>query len=271
MINETGFFGLGDLGYPMAINLLERGHALAVWNRTASKAEPLKLKGARLASKAVDAIPAGRIIVSVLWDGDAVESLVSNEGFLEKLGPGGIHISMCTGTPESAARLAATHAAHGVFYVEATVFGRPEAARARRLWMPLSGPAEAKDRIRPLLTDMGAQGIFDFGEKPGAANAAKLAGNFLGASAVRSMVEAFAMAEAHGVDTHALLHMLTTTLLSAPIYQSYGKTIVDKTRPRESPIAFKDVSIFEQVAHAHHIPTPVADAVLAVLRQENGH
>jgi len=76
---------------------------------------------------------------------------------------------------------------------------------------------------------MGAQGIFDFGEEVGAALLVKLVGNFLISSAVRSLSEGLLMAEKNGVDPKAVADMLTHTLFTAPIYQSYGKMIAEKT------------------------------------------
>ncbi|WP_258167965.1 NAD(P)-binding domain-containing protein [Paenibacillus sp. AR247] len=91
MMNETiGFIGLGSLGMPLANNLLDAGYPLVVHNRTASKAEPLIAQGARLASRPDEAVAAGGIVVTILWDDASVESIVMSDGFLEKLGKGGI-------------------------------------------------------------------------------------------------------------------------------------------------------------------------------------
>ena len=107
--------------------------------------------------------------MTVLWDAAAVESVVKSDGFLDRLDPGGIHVCVSTGS----------HAQHGSTYVEAPVFGRPDAAIAKKLWILLAGPQMARDRVRPLITSMGAQGILDFGEDVGAATVVKLVGNFL--------------------------------------------------------------------------------------------
>ena len=73
----------------------------------------------------------GGIVVTIVWDDAALESIVMSDGFLERLGPGGIHLSMSTVLPETSKKLAALHAQHGSAYVEAPIFGRPEAAVAR--------------------------------------------------------------------------------------------------------------------------------------------
>jgi 3-hydroxyisobutyrate dehydrogenase-like beta-hydroxyacid dehydrogenase len=265
-MSEVGFIGLGLLGFPMAKNLLDSGHALRVYNRTASKAEPLVAGGAKLAAKPSDVAVPGGVVVSVVWDDAALESIASSEGFLETLGKGGVHISMSTVSPECAKRVAKMHEARGCHYLEAPVFGRPEAAVARQLTIPMSGEKTVKDRAKPVLEGMGAQQIFDFGEAPGAAVAVKIAGNFLIISATRSMQESFSMAEKNGVDLKTLVHMLTTTLFPSPIYRSYGARLADKQPAMQSPIPLKDVGLFKQTAAAVGSPSPLVDRLLEMLK-----
>jgi 3-hydroxyisobutyrate dehydrogenase-like beta-hydroxyacid dehydrogenase len=271
MRETIGFIGLGNLGLPIATNLLNAGYALRVYNRTASKAESLVAQGAQQVSRPVEAVTSGGIVVSLVWDGAALESIVMSDRFLEQLGPGGIHIAMSTMLPETAKKLAALHAQHDCAYVEAPIFGRPEAAVAHQLWIPFAGPQQAKERVRPLLTAMGAQGIFDFGEEVGAANIVKLVGNFLISSAGYSMKEAISMAQKNGVDPQAVVDMLTSTLLSAPIYKSYGKRIAENSAPfSQTAIPLKDVGFFKKTAQQVDSPTPVANLVSDLLRSDSG-
>ena len=263
MVKPIGFLGLGQLGRPIAANLIEAGHRLVVWNRTAAKAEELVAKGAELAPRAADAARPGGIVVSLLWDDASVESVVACEGFLTRLGPGGVHLSMSTISPEGSKRLAAIHAKHGSSFVEAPVFGRPDAAAARKLWIPYAGPREARDRIRPLLEAMGAQGTFDFGEEIGAATMVKLVGNFLIFAATSALNEGLSLVEKSGLDPKAVVEMLTTTLFAAPIYQSYGRAIAEGTATiASSPIPAKDLGLFIKAAQAPASPTAIANLLL---------
>jgi 3-hydroxyisobutyrate dehydrogenase-like beta-hydroxyacid dehydrogenase len=271
MRETIGFIGLGQLGLPIATNLVDAGHTVSVYNRTASKAASLVARGVHLAARPVDAVTSGGIVATVLWDDAALESVVTSDGFLERLGPGGIHVSMSTVLPETARRLAALHTQHGCAYLEAPVFGRPEAAVARKLWIPVAGAQSAKDRVRPLLEAMGAQGIFDFGETVGAATVVKLVGNFLIISAARSMIEGLSMADKNGVDPKAVADMLTTTLFSAPIYQSYGKMIAEKTVPvMQSGIPLKDLGLFKRTAERVEVPTPISSRLYDLLNGTGG-
>lgn len=266
MDQHIGFIGLGNLGFPVANNLLDGGYTLTVYNRTREKAIPLEAKGARIAASPVDVLRSGGVVVSLLWDADAVESIVSSPGFFDKLGPGGIHIAMCTGAPESARRLARLHEEHGCVYVEAPIFGRPEAAVARKLWIVFTCPAAVRERVRPILMAMGTQDVFDFGEATGAATIVKLAGNFLIISAARSLAEALNMTGKAGVDVAAAVDMLTTTLFPAPIYQSYGKMLVEgKAAMAQSAIPAKDIGLFQDVARDTQCPAPIAQMLQTLL------
>ncbi len=267
MSETIGFIGLGHLGFPVATNLLNAGYSLLVYNRTASKAEALVAQGAQLVTRPVDVVTTGGIVVTIVWDDAALESIVMSPDFLEQLGPGGVHVSMSTVSPEMAKKLAAMHAQHGSVYIAAPIFGRPEAAVARQLWIPFSGPQEARDRVRPLLKAMGGQGIFDFGADVGAATLVKLIGNFLIGSAGYSMREALLMAEKNGVDPRAVVDMLTQTLFPAPIYQSYGKRIAEGTIPfSQNAIPLKDTGLFKKAAQQVESPTPIASLLYDLLR-----
>jgi 3-hydroxyisobutyrate dehydrogenase-like beta-hydroxyacid dehydrogenase len=265
MSEPIGFIGLGHLGLPIATNLVDAGHAIRVYNRTASKADPLVARGVPLASRPADAVTPGGVVVTLVWDDAALEGIVTSDGLLDRLGPGGVHISMSTVSPATARRLAALHASHGIGYVEAPIFGRPEAAAARKLLIPIAGAAAAKARVRPILEAMGAHQIFDFGEAVGAATTVKLAGNFLIVSATRSLVEALAMADKSGVDAKAVVEMLTTTLFAAPIYQSYGKMIADKAPVTISGIPLKDIGLFRRTADEVASVTPLANRLHEML------
>src|SRR5207249_7163258 len=79
MSETIGFIGLGHLGLPMATNLLHAGYPLRVYNRTPSKAESLVAQGAQQASRPVDSVTTGGIVVTLVWDGAALESVVMRD------------------------------------------------------------------------------------------------------------------------------------------------------------------------------------------------
>jgi 3-hydroxyisobutyrate dehydrogenase-like beta-hydroxyacid dehydrogenase len=254
-----GMIGLGKMGLPMAENLLSAAFSLRVYNRSPEKAAPLVAKGAVLAKSPADAAAAGGIVISMLADDRALLDLAAEE-FCQSLG-NGLHLSMSTVSPVTSKTLSERHARHGGTLVAAPVFGRPEAAAAKKLWVCTSGPAAAKARAKPVFDALG-QGVFDFGEEIGAANVVKLAGNFLLTAAIEAMAEASAMAEKNGVPRAALLNMLTSTLFNCPIYNLYGKGIINSEfeKPKFAvPLILKDMLLVQQTAAAARAPMPIVN------------
>jgi 3-hydroxyisobutyrate dehydrogenase-like beta-hydroxyacid dehydrogenase len=258
MPEALGFIGLGNMGVPIAANLLQAGYTLRVYNRTSSKAAPVVAKGAALATSPADVAPTGGIVLTMLADDRAVEEVSLPSGsFVERLGPGGIHVSLSTISPATARRLAEHHAKYKVNYVASPVFGRPEAAAAARLWVCVSGASEARKRVQPLLAVIG-QGIFDFGEDAGAANVVKLCGNFLVASSIEALAELLTLAEKNGVSKKAVAELIGKL---SPLHQGYANQIAER---RFEPAGFrlalglKDINLVLQTAAASAMPMPLA-------------
>ncbi|HEV2386329.1 MAG TPA: NAD(P)-dependent oxidoreductase [Candidatus Acidoferrales bacterium] len=268
MSRTVGFVGLGNMGLAMASRLAERGWRLRVYNRSGDKAAPLVAAGATRVDRPEDAAEPGGIVISMLADDGAVESIFGGQSKLvARLGPGGIHLSMSTIHPETSRRLASEHGRAEVTYVAAPVFGRPQAARAGELWIAVSGPEMARERVAPLLAAMG-RGSFDFGSDPGAANVVKLCGNFLIAAAVEALGEAAALAAKSGVDPGAVIDMLGKTLFACTIYQGYGRMIAaGQFQPAGFRLALgqKDVALALDAAQRAGVPMP-----LGVLLRDRG-
>jgi 3-hydroxyisobutyrate dehydrogenase-like beta-hydroxyacid dehydrogenase len=268
-----GVVGLGAMGSGIARSLLRAGFRVRVYNRTASAADPLVAEGAERAGSPAEAVEPGGCVVTMVANDAALEAVVAGPGgFLERLGSGA-HVSMSTISVELARSLAARHEAAGSDWIAAPVFGRPEAAAAAKLWVLQSGTASAKARVRPVLEAVG-QGIFDIGEAPDGATAGKIAGNFLIASAMEAMSEAFALLEKRGVDARIFHDMMSRTLFAAPIYQNYGRFMLDRAFSPPGfklPLGAKDVGLALAAGAESHVPLPLAsllrDRFLASMAQ----
>jgi len=262
--DPVAFLGLGKLGTPIAHNLMTAGVQLTVWNRTPSKAEPLVRAGAKLARAPSEAITRGGVVVTILWDDASLEEMVRSPGFLEALGPGGVHVSMTTVTPSAARNVASLHAEHGSVYVEAPIFGIPAQAIARKLTFCTAGPSSAKERVRPLLEAMGAERIVDFGEEIGAGTATKLVGNFLIISGFVALQEAFDVLRESGIDPKPTLEMLTTTLVATPGNQRYAGALLSG-QVTTSAIPAKDIGLFRRFAEAAQAQAPLSERMQQIL------
>lgn len=258
-METVAFFGLGEMGQGMALCLLESGYRLRVYNRTPNKTVSVAEKGAEVFENPIAAAQTAGVLVTMLSDDNAVMEVVNDE-VLQAMSGDSIHLSMSTISPAAAQMLDQHHREHGVKYLACPVFGRPDAARAGNLWLCLAGEEASKEKVTPLLDVMG-QGVYDFGNDPAAANVVKLAGNFLIASSIEAIAEAFTLVEKSGVDP-ALVHgLLTQTLFACPIYQNYGKMILDKSyKPAGFSLTLgsKDIRLLRDTARNSQVPMPLA-------------
>ncbi|HEY6291498.1 MAG TPA: NAD(P)-dependent oxidoreductase [Terriglobia bacterium] len=259
---KAGFIGLGKMGQPMARNLLNAGHELVVYNRTALRAQDLVPYNPRVAKSIAEAC-AGGLVMTMLSDDHAVaESCFAENGILASLPPSGLHVSLSTISVKLAQHLAENHAQHGQSFVSAPVFGRPQAAECAKLVVVAAGPSEAVERARPLLETIGRV-LFVLGPNAVMANVLKLTGNFLIASMLEALSEAFALAQKSGIQPAQALEILNT-IFQSPVYEGYGRIIVEK---RFEPAGFtmllglKDVRLVLAAADSASVPMPLASLV----------
>jgi len=261
---KVGFIGLGSMGAPMARNILKAGHEVTVYNRTRSRAEALERDGARVADEPAAAASGAEVLVTMLSDDVAVESMLLGEIWaMGTLPQGAVHASMSTISPELSRRLAEAHAAAGHGYVAAPVFGRPEAAEAGKLWILAAGEKEHIAACAPVFDAVG-QGVLELGEDVAAANVVKVAGNFLLASAIEAMGEAFTMVRKHGIDPHRFLEIANGHVFRSPVYQAYGGMIAEG---EYEPAGFKlihglkDTRLVMEAADEVNVPMPLASLI----------
>jgi 3-hydroxyisobutyrate dehydrogenase-like beta-hydroxyacid dehydrogenase len=260
---DVGFIGLGNMGAAMARNLLKAGHNVTVYNRTRAKAEVLAGEGARVATSVANACR-GKVVISMLADDSAVEGVMFGEGGAkDSLSAGAIHISMSTISVALSERLGRMHQERGQIYATAPVFGRPESAAAGKLFIVAAGPANAIEKCQGLFDAMG-QKTFVISEKPADANLVKLSGNFLIAATIESLGEAIALTRKTGINAHRFVEILTGTLFSAPVYNTYGAIIANETyEPAgfKMALGLKDIKLALAAAESLNVPLPIASLV----------
>jgi 3-hydroxyisobutyrate dehydrogenase-like beta-hydroxyacid dehydrogenase len=255
---DLGVIGLGMMGRAMARNLLRAGHRLTVYNRTRSRAEGLQSEGALIAETPAEACR-GAAVITCLADDGAVESIVFGEdGVAGALATGGVHISMSTLSLACVTRLANAHREAGQRFLAAPVFGRPDTAAAARLLIIASGDPEAIARSQPVFDALGQRTIV-VGTEPVAATMVKLVGNFLLISAVESLSEAAALLRKSGVDPQVCLETLINTMFASPVYQNYGRLILQQQYDPGFRLALglKDIGLALAAAEISGAPLPV--------------
>ena len=256
---KVGFIGIGRMGEAMARRLLEAGHDVAVYNRTAEKTQTLAAAGARVAGSIAEAARHGDAVFTMLADDSALEDVVTrSDGLLQSLPRGGIHV--CAGTHGVAAvrSLAAAHARAEQILIAAPMLGRPDAVSAGRAGIVPAGPAESVARCRPLLAAI-AQRVFDAGSDPVGAAAIKVANNFVLGCAIEAMGEGFSLVRKHGVAPQVLYDVMTEGLFGAAAYKIYGKIIVEEaydTVGQMAILGLKDADLALAAGAAVGVPLP---------------
>ncbi|WP_373376619.1 NAD(P)-dependent oxidoreductase [Cupriavidus nantongensis] len=274
---KIAFLGLGTMGLPMAANLLKAGYAVRGWNRSPAPVAKLAALGAQGAATPVEAVTDADVLISMLADDGATRATILDARALSALKRGAIHVNMATISVALAAELAALHQAQGVGYVAAPVLGRVNVAEAGQLNILAAGNSDAIATVQPLLDVIG-QKTWRLGERPEQANAAKLAVNFMIASAIGTMGEAVALAHGHGVDKAGFLELVMSTAFAAPVYKGYGQAIAEE---RFEPAGFKlalglkDVRLALEAAEQANVPLPLAstlrDTHIESLAHGEGH
>jgi 3-hydroxyisobutyrate dehydrogenase-like beta-hydroxyacid dehydrogenase len=223
------------MGHNMAANLLRAGEPLVVWNRSPEPVQALAGQGAKGAASAAEAGKAG-VLFTMLSDDAAARAVLYDDGVLDAMPKGSVHVNMATVSLECAREMARVHAEKGVGYVAAPVLGRVDVAAAGKLNILAGGPADLIDRVQPYFDLMG-QKTWRFGERPEQANAVKLGANLTLALAIEAMGESSALAGAHGIPAAEFLDLLSSTLFAgSPVYKGYGGMIAQQ---RYSPAGFK--------------------------------
>lgn len=256
---KVGFIGLGRMGQGMAGRIVSAGHDLLVSDPTPGQTTALEEAGA-VAVGSPAAASAGRDVVISMLPSDAVLRAVldGDNGLLHSMPASCTHMAMGTHGIPAINGTAKAHQAAGQVFIACPVLGRPDLAAEGLLQLVPGGPADALEKVSPLLDVLGQQ-RFDVGPNPQAATAVKIANNFVLGCAIETMGEAFALVEKLGVEPALFFDVMLQGLFGAPAYRIYGKMIVDEAwqgHGATATIGLKDADLALEAARAADMPLP---------------
>lgn len=206
-MKQIAFIGLGNMGAPMALNLLKAGHALKVFDLSEKALKQAAEAGASVASSARDAVTGADCVITMLPASAHVEKLYLGDDLLAGVRADALVIDCSTIAPESARRVAAAAQARGIAMIDAPVSGGTGGAAAGTLTFIVGGSAESLERARPLLEKMG-KNIFHAGDA-GAGQVAKICNNMLLGVLMAGTAEALALGVANGLDVKVLSDIIS--------------------------------------------------------------
>jgi len=255
------------MGTAMAANLTAAGRRVIAYVRRPDQIGKLAAPGLRPTTDIVDLLDC-EVVINMLPDDAAVREIVFGrkdlglDGLAAGMMPGAIHLSMSTISTATASLVASEHARNGQGYVAAPVFGNPDAARARQLFIVAAGVPADVERCQPIFDILG-QRTFVIGADPGDANLVKLLGNMMSATALEMLAEVVAVVRKRGLDPLPFIDVMTSTLFGGRVHKIYGDKIARQTYTPGFvlPLVLKDVRLALAEAENAGVPMPSVGVV----------
>jgi 3-hydroxyisobutyrate dehydrogenase len=264
---QVGWIGTGRMGAAMCRRLLAQGQAVAVWNRTRSKAEALVAEGATVVDRPADLAGCGLVFVTVAGEGDLEAVVCGPEGLLAAPGAPRLVVDCSTVSVEESERVRTALAERQSTLLVAPVSGNPKVARAGRLTMAVSGPAWAYDEAQPHLDAIGAGSTW-VGEAD-EARLVKLCHNLFLGVVSQALAEVTVLAERAGVRRANFLGYLNRSVMGSVFtgYKTPQLVHLDFEATFTSTLLRKDFDLGLSAARSLEVPMPVAGLVYQLVQR----
>ena len=256
---KIGFIGMGTMGAPMALNLLEAGHEVTVYNRTREKEEVVAEKGAARAATPKEAAENADIVITIVSDTPDVEAVVlGDEGALHGMKEGSVLVDMSTISPSVTREIAEKLAEKGVEMLDAPVSGGSEGAERGTLSIMVGGKEAVVERLRPVLEVMGDTvthvGSVGSGQITKAINQTIIAGTYA------AVAEGLALGLAAGIDIKAAHQAVSGGAAGSWVLTNRADNMIDDHYPLgfRTRLHRKDLGIALETARDLGVPIPVA-------------
>lgn len=206
-MTKIAFIGLGNMGGPMAQNLVKAGHEVTGFDLSDAALKELQSAGGKTASTASEAAQGAEVVVSMLPASQHVENLyLGSEGLFNQLSAGALVLDSSTISAETARKVAAAAAEKQILFMDTPVSGGVGGAKAGTLTFICGGEKAAFDQAQPILQPM-AKNIFHAGDA-GAGQIAKICNNMLLAVLMAGTTESLAMGVKNGLDPAVLSEII---------------------------------------------------------------
>jgi 3-hydroxyisobutyrate dehydrogenase len=255
MAVPVGFIGVGNMGNPMAGNVLKAGFPMTVFDKSAKAMENLLAAGAKGAAGAREVVERSEIVLTCLPASPDVEALYLEAGGLIELArPGMILIDLSSVLPSTPRKLEPRATARGVHFLEAPVSGGTAGARAATLAIMVGGDPQVLERARPVLRAIGPN-IFSVGPV-GAGNTAKAINNMMACVNALAMMEGVVLGVKAGLDPMVIYEVVKASSGASKAIERIPSALI----PRKFDPGFKvhlmnkDLETFNTIAKELHVP-----------------
>ncbi len=267
MPQRIGFAGLGLMGSRMAANLLKKGFALTVWNRTAGRCAGLEREGASVARTPRELAEKADVVVACVADPPAVERVVfAEDGLLAGVRPGFRYLECSTVGPETTRRVQEALRARGADALEAPVTGSKNGARDGTLLFMTGGEPAVHQELLPVMMAMGSKAIHC--GAMGQGSTVKLIGNSVISFMLEALCEGVVLGRRAGVELRTILDVIQASGYASPYYAFKGEAIARRDFEEHFALELlvKDQTLMLEQAAALKVPMPGLAAVREVFQ-----
>jgi 3-hydroxyisobutyrate dehydrogenase-like beta-hydroxyacid dehydrogenase len=271
-MERIGFIGIGLMGRYMSRHLLEAGHPMTVWNRTAEKAKEILDAGASWADSPRAVAQASDVVITMVTDSAASDTVICGEnGVLEGAQDNLTIIDMGSIAPEMSRSIAERAKLKGVSMLDAPVTGNPKVAEAGKLGIMVGGPKETFENCRPIFEKMGI--VIVYAGENGAGTTLKLINNLILGVAIEAVSEALVLAMKAGIDPQKVVEITSVGGARTGAMETRGPKILRREFAAGFAVnnMYKDLSSVMKLADACGASIPAASASLEMLRSAKIH
>ena len=272
MNKKIGFIGIGLMGLPMAKNILKAGYNLKAFNRSQSKAEPLKEFGAEISPTINDVVNESDVLITMLTDDTAIDDVMNSSNFLDNLKSGATVIDMSSVKPTTATKYYNNLKLKNINYLDAPVSGGTIGAEEASLAIMVGGEQKIFDEVIDIFKTMGNPTLVG---PSGSGQVSKLANQVIVGLTIGAVAEAITLCEKAGANPDKMIKALSGGWADSKILQTHGKRMIDKdfTPKGRTSVHLKDMNNILECANSYNTHLPISNLVKEMYKTlvENGH
>ena len=271
-MKKISFIGIGLMGLPMAKNLLKAGYSLKAYNRSIEKSEALKKHKAEIAKSIKEVVSDADVIITMLTDDSAVDTVMKSDDFLNNIKSGSTVIDMSSVKPKTATFHGENLKSKNVYYLDAPVSGGTIGAEEGTLAIMVGGEPKIFDECFDVLITMGNPTLVG---PLSSGQVSKLANQIIVGLTIGAVAEAVTLCEKAGADPNKMIKALSGGWADSKILQTHGKRMIEKDFSPKGRTAthLKDMNNILSCAKNFNLHLPVSTLIKDMYNNlvKNGH
>ena len=271
-MKKIGFIGIGLMGLPMAKNLLKAGYELKAFNRTESKAEPLREFGGKISKSIKEVVSDNDVVITMLTDDNSVDAVMNSQEFLDNLKVDATVIDMSSVKPTTAIKHGNNLHSKNIKYLDAPVSGGTIGAEDASLAIMVGGEQKVFDNVIDVLKAMGNPTLVG---PLSSGQVSKLANQIIVGLTIGAVAEAVTLCEKAGANPNKMIKALSGGWADSKILQTHGKRMIEKdfTPKGRTSVHLKDMNNILECAESYKTHLPISNLVKEMYKRlvENGH